>query len=45
MLIGGEELHNNHHTFATSAKLSSKWYEFDIGWATSAHWKWWAWPR
>jgi hypothetical protein len=32
MLIGGEELHNNHHTFATSAKLSSKWYEFDIGW-------------
>jgi len=33
ILIGGEELHNNHHTFATSAKLSSKWYEFDIGWA------------
>lgn len=32
LLIGGEELHNNHHTFATSAKLSSKWYEFDIGW-------------
>ncbi|SAK39241.1 transmembrane fatty acid desaturase [Caballeronia temeraria] len=32
ILIGGEELHNNHHTFATSAKLSSKWYEFDIGW-------------
>jgi len=31
ILIGGEELHNNHHTFATSAKLSSKWYEFDIG--------------
>ncbi|MEC5387032.1 fatty acid desaturase [Uliginosibacterium sp. H3] len=30
--IGGEELHNNHHTYATSAKLSSKWYEFDIGW-------------
>src|SRR5262245_25747095 len=29
ILIGGEELHNNHHTFATSAKLSSKWYEFD----------------
>ena len=26
------ELHNNHHTFGTSAKLSSKWYEFDIGW-------------
>lgn len=32
ILIGGEELHNNHHTFPTSAKLSSKWYEFDIGW-------------
>jgi stearoyl-CoA desaturase (delta-9 desaturase) len=31
--IGGEELHNNHHTYPTSAKLSSKWYEFDIGWA------------
>lgn len=32
IIIGGEELHNNHHTFASSAKLSSKWYEFDIGW-------------
>jgi len=32
ILIGGEELHNNHHAFAASAKLSSKWYEFDIGW-------------
>lgn len=32
IIIGGEELHNNHHTFITSAKLSSKWYEFDIGW-------------
>ncbi|WP_153144842.1 fatty acid desaturase [Dechloromonas sp. H13] len=32
ILIGGEELHNNHHAFATSAKLSSRWYEFDIGW-------------
>lgn len=32
ILIGGEELHNNHHTFATSAKFSTKWYEFDIGW-------------
>jgi hypothetical protein len=30
--IGGEELHNNHHTYPTSAKLSSKWYEFDLGW-------------
>jgi len=32
IIIGGEELHNNHHTYGTSAKLSSKWYEFDIGW-------------
>ncbi len=32
ILIGGEELHNNHHTYGTSAKLSNKWYEFDIGW-------------
>ncbi|CAN1516914.1 OLE1 Fatty-acid desaturase [Burkholderiaceae bacterium] len=32
ILIGGEELHNNHHAFGTSAKFSSKWYELDIGW-------------
>jgi stearoyl-CoA desaturase (delta-9 desaturase) len=32
ILIGGEELHNNHHTYPTSARLSSKWFEFDIGW-------------
>jgi stearoyl-CoA desaturase (delta-9 desaturase) len=32
ILIGGEELHNNHHTYPTSARLSSKWYEFDLGW-------------
>jgi stearoyl-CoA desaturase (Delta-9 desaturase) len=32
IIIGGEELHNNHHTFGSSAKLSSKWFEFDIGW-------------
>ena len=32
ILIGGEELHNNHHAYATSAKLSNQWYEFDIGW-------------
>ena len=32
ILIGGEELHNNHHAYGTSAKLSSRWYEFDIGW-------------
>ncbi|NIO40091.1 MAG: acyl-CoA desaturase, partial [Burkholderiales bacterium] len=31
ILIGGEELHNNHHTYASSAKLSSKPWEFDIG--------------
>ena len=32
ILIGGEELHNNHHTYATSARFSVKPYEFDIGW-------------
>ena len=32
LLIGGEELHNNHHTYPTSAKLSNKWYELDLGW-------------
>ena len=32
ILVGGEELHNNHHAYATSAKLSNRWYEFDIGW-------------
>lgn len=32
ILIGGEELHNNHHAYATSARLSNRWYEFDIGW-------------
>ncbi len=32
ILIGGEELHNNHHTYANSAKLSAKSWEFDIGW-------------
>jgi stearoyl-CoA desaturase (delta-9 desaturase) len=31
-IIGGEELHNNHHTNPASAKLSSKWFELDIGW-------------
>ncbi len=33
VIIGGEELHNNHHTYPTSAKFSIKPYEFDIGWA------------
>ncbi len=32
ILIGGEELHNNHHAHVTSARLSNRWYEFDIGW-------------
>jgi stearoyl-CoA desaturase (Delta-9 desaturase) len=30
--IGGEELHNNHHAYPTSAKFSIRWYEFDLGW-------------
>jgi len=30
--LGGEELHNNHHAFATSAKFSTKWWEVDVGW-------------
>ncbi len=32
LLIGGEELHNNHHAFASSAKFSSRRWEFDLGW-------------
>jgi stearoyl-CoA desaturase (delta-9 desaturase) len=32
ILIGGEELHNNHHSYGFSARLSNKWWEFDIGW-------------
>ena len=32
ILIGGEELHNNHHSYSASARLSNKWWEFDIGW-------------
>lgn len=32
IVIGGEELHNNHHAFASSARLSARWWEFDIGW-------------
>jgi stearoyl-CoA desaturase (delta-9 desaturase) len=32
ILIGGEELHNNHHAYPQSARLSNKWWEFDIGW-------------
>lgn len=32
ILIAGEELHNNHHTYGTSAKFSVRWFEFDLGW-------------
>lgn len=32
ILIGGEELHNNHHTYPNSSKLSRRWFEVDIGW-------------
>lgn len=32
IVLGGEELHNNHHAYPTSAKLSIKWWEFDSGW-------------
>jgi stearoyl-CoA desaturase (delta-9 desaturase) len=32
LLIGGEELHNNHHAYASAAKFSNKWYELDVGW-------------
>jgi len=32
VIIGGEELHNNHHLAPASAKLSVKPWEFDLGW-------------
>ncbi len=32
ILIGGEELHNNHHKYPASAKFSQKWFEIDAGW-------------
>ena len=32
IIIGGEELHNNHHAYPSSAKFSVRWWEFDIGW-------------
>jgi stearoyl-CoA desaturase (delta-9 desaturase) len=32
IFVAGEELHNNHHAFPTSAKFSVQWWEFDIGW-------------
>jgi stearoyl-CoA desaturase (delta-9 desaturase) len=45
ILIGGEELHNNHHTYPTSAKFSVKPYEFDIGWLYISLMQKWAGPR
>jgi stearoyl-CoA desaturase (delta-9 desaturase) len=32
IIIGGEELHNNHHLSPASVRLSRRWFEFDIGW-------------
>jgi len=32
LFIGGEELHNNHHAFTSSARFSTRWYEIDLGW-------------
>ncbi|WDD90904.1 fatty acid desaturase [Burkholderia sp. FERM BP-3421] len=32
ILVCGEELHNNHHAYASSARLSNRWFEFDLGW-------------
>src|SRR5690606_41626817 len=32
ILVGGEELHNNHHAFPSSAKFEIRKWEFDIGW-------------
>jgi len=32
LIVGGEELHNNHHAYGTSAKFSSRWWELDLGW-------------
>jgi stearoyl-CoA desaturase (Delta-9 desaturase) len=31
-MVGGEELHNNHHAFPSSARFSTRWWELDIGW-------------
>lgn len=38
--IGGEELHNNHHAFASSAKFSTHWWEMDLGWAYIRVFQW-----
>lgn len=40
ILIGGEELHNNHHAYGTSAKFSSRWFEIDIGWGYLTALRW-----
>lgn len=32
LLIGGEEFHNNHHAYPSSVRLSTQWWEFDVGW-------------
>jgi stearoyl-CoA desaturase (delta-9 desaturase) len=40
LFVGGEELHNNHHAFPYSAKLSFYWYEFDIGWMYISVFQW-----
>jgi stearoyl-CoA desaturase (Delta-9 desaturase) len=32
ILIGGEEFHNNHHAYGSSAKFANKWWELDLGW-------------
>ena len=40
ILIGGEELHNNHHANEVSPKLSAKWFEFDIGWCYITIFRW-----
>lgn len=32
IIVGGEELHNNHHLEPANPKLSRRWFEFDIGW-------------
>jgi stearoyl-CoA desaturase (delta-9 desaturase) len=33
LLVGGEELHNNHHAFPSSARFSMRPHEIDMGWA------------
>jgi stearoyl-CoA desaturase (delta-9 desaturase) len=40
ILVGGEELHNNHHLDPASPKLSRRWFEFDVGWMWFTIFKW-----